>query len=147
MRSETNIIVKVIDMSNLEAMASEKFAENEKLSMDRIRANAIHKWGYVETPRGKFLLNDEGIMLIKPWTETETMTVDILVETKEAEEDRWSFPLIPQFNINLKVSCLDDLEANETESLEKFIRSFGSRMECNYEECVTALEKEMIVIV
>ena len=144
MRKDIGVMVKVLDFGAITKVAQEKYAEDEDLPLDMVEAYVSGKTGYVEINGDKFLLDDEGIILTKPVSDENFISKGVYLKLrKEAGSDAWSMPLIPKFNINLKPSVIDELEIKEEEPLLSFVRTFGSRLENNYDGCIEVLEAKI----
>lgn len=140
-REKTDVVVKVLDFSELETQAAEKFAEAHP-EHKNVTAKIHHKWAYVETPSGTYVVCDEGVMNVKPVSKEHPVVLDVCVEY-DGESGGRAFPMFPAYTMNLTDEFIPEIPVSGEVNLADFIRSFGSRLESNYYECNEALTKEL----
>ena len=142
-RKKTGIHVKVLDFTKITDKAQKQHAEDKDFPLDMVEAYISGKMGYVEMDGDKFLLTDEGILLTKPASSDDFLVADVYVRTRN-QSSGWTMPLFPIYSIPLTIEALDELTVSREEVLHDFVRSFGSRLECNYQGCVEFFEGQTL---
>ena len=139
-RMPSTIQVIVIDKSGLEVQAlKDVLAKLPNMSI--VAMSSIGEEGYIETPNGIYMLSEEGIGSNKPISEVNP--AEICFQKRFDRDGKQSLEMLPSFGYRLSVDELKALPVKKTVTLDKFIRSFGSRLEVNYYEWCTAMSKEM----
>ena len=82
--------------------------------------------GVVKTEKGYVALDTEGVISIKPSTDSNPLHIDLYAKSNGG------FAMFPWTTIALKPSDFIPLLSTETVTLDKFIRIFGSRLEGNF---------------
>lgn len=135
-RTKSNIIVSVIDASGPLAQALEDF-NAQQLKKGEVPAESMdcREVGYVQTEKGMFCLCTEGVGDGKPITADNKLDMDLY--------PRWpgTMSIIPVGTIELTDAEILMLPTKREVPLEDFIRSFGRRLESNYDIWLTALTK------
>ena len=95
--------------------------------------------GYVETPVGIYVLDNEGCGQADPaMNDDAKVSFDFYIDTDS------TMGVFPEGSFNLTARQLKNLPVKEEILLHDFVRSFGSRLEVNYEECKREFEACMI---
>jgi hypothetical protein len=141
-RELSGIEVRVLDFSNLEADAAKMYGESHP-ELNNIETRVHHKWGYVETPKGFFVLNNEGIVFTDPLSDDDPIHLDIHGEWDGEEEGHRSCSFLPILVATFGKSDLDKYHSDSKVDLAEFIRTFGSRLESNYKECRDFLKQKL----
>lgn len=131
-RKPSNIIVVVPDLSGPAAQALEAF-NRKQLANGDLPASRLEPrdFGYVQTVNGMFVLCREGVGDSDAVTETNRMLVDFYAEWDKPEGK--TMECLPSVTGQLTDTEIIMLPTKSEEPLEKFIRSFGRRLEANYE--------------
>jgi len=139
MRNTTNITVNILDFNPI----------FEKLKGDYIKQFPYYKekefsfflpeiWGFVETEKGKIMICNEGVVDSHPISEKDPFQAALYIEEKKPTEQ---FSLFPIGMLQVKdVKEIEELPVIEKQPLETFIRSFGTRLETNFQLCKRFLE-------
>ena len=133
-RKKSEIMVNVVDLSALEDDASEHIQETDPRD-DHLDMSTHHKWGYVETPAGIYVLCDEGVGDSKPVTADNKVRFEFTRAFKT--ENGKSFSVVPCLAISLDDQEVKELSVVQRIPLHEFIRTFGNRLEANYRTWVT----------
>lgn len=141
MRDASGIEVEVLDLSVVAKWGEESLRKKG----DQSTLDTNGTLGVVRTPKGDFILNDEGIVARKALAEANPWPTDLYRCTKDADGKLKSFEIIPVGVINITPAALKEIPVKEKLPLEKFIRTFGSRLETNYHICLQHLRKAMKV--
>lgn len=141
MREESGIEVEVLDLSVV-AKWGEKI-QNKKGDQATLEPHGT--LGVVRTPKGDFLISDEGVIARKALADANPWPVDLYRCTKDEAGNLKSLEIIPFGVINIVPAALKEIPIKEKLPLEKFIRIFGHRLETNYHICLQHLRKEMKV--
>jgi len=130
-RQPSNIIVVVPDLSGPTAAALEAFNKKQVESGD-LPASRLEPrgFGYVQTVNGMFVLCREGVGDSDAVTDTNKLLVDMYAEYDKPEGK--TMEVFPSVTIELTDTEIIMLPTQSEEPLEKFIRSFGRRLEANY---------------
>ena len=136
-REPTTIMVTTLDLSSLNAeafAAIPKDGEYKEATGCRCREHGI-----VQTKRGLYALDTEGIGPSEPISAKNTLPIEFWAEAKSSEgyTKGWVFPAV---SISLDDADLNKLATNKTVNLADFIRGFGARLNRNYEEWRRELE-------
>lgn len=105
------------------------------------RASVNYRWGVVPTERGVYALCDEGVGPSDPITTGDPLQVDVW-------EDCSGEGFISIFPVAQAVIQPDELltyVTTETLPLEDFIRTFGARLDANYEQWRRLLESACVI--
>lgn len=134
MRTKTNIMVNVIDVSKLEKIAFEKIDKKEFPEATFCHAGQTPH-GFIDTPHGMYALCNEGVGESKPISKTNKHEVNFYAGH---EHGGYCLPAI--------ICSMDDTEMRELATGEKinladFIRSFGARLDNNYESWRKTIEQ------
>lgn len=143
-REKTDVKVKVLDMSGVIVEAL-KYTKDKSSVKDKENITNLFigegKLGYITTSKGIFVLSEEGIGSDKPITKENPYTIEFRPEYEKNGEK--SSGIIPVIAFNLDDKDILGIPVVREESLDVFIRSFGSRLESNYYSWKTAMEKAL----
>jgi len=125
---ESNVEVTLIDLSDECEKSLPKFQQHNP---DIARIYHVGQFGFIETTDGLFALNDDGVGDTDPITDTNPLQIGICAEYNR--EGKKSFDAFPQWIVKLTP---DDIRrfAGEKQNLADFIRTFGSRLQTNFEK-------------
>jgi hypothetical protein len=129
-RIPSGVMIKVIDVSVALKAALDHFNKHQAVDGKEPATSMITQtWGIVETPKGLFCLCTEGVGP-DAITEKEPMQIDFQPEWKRTDGSRsigWSGSTATLTKEDL-LAC----PVVEEKPLEDFIRTFGARLEDNY---------------
>jgi len=131
-RKESIIVVKVPDLSAILKSIYERSDKFDPRKKNKGRARICGTVGYVETPVGIYALDDEGCGNLHPVSDSDE---DSAIEFDYFIDEDNSISIMPEGFFILKAKGLTDLPVKEEVLLHDFIRSFGARLEINYEAC------------
>ena len=126
----SSVIVKILDLSLVEKQALEK-AQQE--NPDVVSVKTSLRVGIVETAKGTFLLTDEGVGPELPLEAPKHDPMDILFYRETKTEKGHTSDIFPYVSLSMKKDVVVTLPVIATEKLGDFIRTFGMRLECNYQ--------------
>lgn len=131
-REKSGIVVTVPDISAPLTQALEDFnkVQLEKGDLPASQMN-FTEHGYVLTKEGMFVLNTEGVGDGQPITPDNKAEIALYPEWVHAD-GRKTMASMPTGYLNLSDAELIMLPQSKELPLEEFIRSFGSRLENNY---------------
>ena len=131
---KSEIEVNVLDVSEVEEAAKNQLEQKRD---DVLEASVDHTWGYVETPDGIYILNDEGV----GWEFDGPIDIPIR-GTYDLGEGKRSFDFVPSSHFVIETEkTLKSFPVSRKENLATFIRVFGSRLESNFNEWNRVLTK------
>ena len=134
-RIATHIMVQPIDVAEMEAQALAYVLEEGQLrkaiSPGATECKADGPHGYVETPQGIYALDNEGVGNSAPVTTEQQYRVSFYPATVEGHHHTVS--IVPACTISLDATQLRGLAKGDKANLAEFIRSFGARLDYNYE--------------
>jgi hypothetical protein len=137
-REISGIDVKVLDLTlSLERCEKELIQSLEANGCEHFKT--LGETGIVETPKGIFVLEEDGIIIREPLSDTNRWPIDLYGSSRKDGTE--SIVMIPIAVINLSPDFVKTIPVKKTIPLEKFIRSFGRRLEENYVACLTQLRK------
>lgn len=138
-RETSGIEVEVLDLSVVARWGEESL----KKKGDQSTLETHGTLGVVRTPKGDFILNDDGVIARKALADVNPWPVDLYRCTKDADGKLKSFEIIPVGVINIVPAALKEIPVKEKLPLEQFVRTFGSRLEGNYQICLQHIRKMM----
>ena len=129
-RTATDIMVQHIKLAGLEAKALAFVHEagdlRKAISPDATECKAgFGPYGFVETSRGLFMLNAEGVGS-GPVTDDDPYVISFYPSTPN------SFAIMPACSMKLGPADIRELADSTRTNLADFIRSFGERLDRNY---------------
>lgn len=137
-RTKTDIEVQLIDSTVIEERLTDfyrKGGDDRATSVIKIG----HKpYGFVETKGGTFVLCNEGVGSYA-LLDAETYRFDGYAHTPT--ENGETFTIVPVVAEVLTVTEIKELATGETENLATFIRTFGDRLDRNYENYRREIEE------
>ena len=138
-RKPSIVTVKIPDLSDILKQAYKESAKFYSTVDQGGRAELRGTIGYVETPVGIYVLDDDGCGQANPaMSDDAKINFDFFVHTDK------TISIFSEGSFHLTARQLKDLPVKEEILLHDFIRSFGSRLESNYEECKREFEACMI---
>jgi len=141
MRPISKINVNVIDLSKKEKAAFDYMQEKEyREDLDSLEIT--QRWGYVETPNGIYLLCEEGVGQREP-VDGEHLARFEFIRRFKKDNGATSLEIYPCVGVSMNDEDLLKLPVKEVVTLDKFIRTFGSRLEANYEQWLDFLTREL----
>lgn len=139
-REISGIQVKVLDMQPAIEKAAIDLADSLK-GRGFSKLKHMGMVGYVETKKGIFMIDEEGIISVKALTDTNRWPVDLYPCADL--EGKSVMTAVPIAVMNISPELLKGIPVKETVPLENFVRSFGRRLETNYAMCLNHLRKMM----
>lgn len=140
-RTTSKIKVNVLDLSGLEKYVFDGMqAKDFKPELDCVRCS--ESLGYVETPNGIYMLCTEGVGDNYPISKSNPAQFEFIRHWNR--DGAKSFEMFPCVGLKLDEREVRSLPVKEVVTLDKFIRSFGSRLECNYSEWQEHLSKQLV---
>lgn len=137
-REISGINVKVLNLQPAIDNATKELGEGlKKMGISKLKSNDVI--GFVETKKGIFMLDSEGIVQKKPLSDTNKWPVDLYGCANA--EGKSIMVAVPVAVMHICPASLADMPVSETIPLEEFVRSFGRRLEVNYNMCLTHLRK------
>ena len=139
-RTPTEILVHHINLDKLEAEAlafvHEEGELRKAIAPDATECKAgFSPYGFVNTPKGLFALCSEGVG-DGPITDEDPYVVSFYPRTSRSG---W---ILPACEAKLGPSAIRELADGTTSNLAEFIRSFGARLDNNYESWRRTLESK-----
>jgi len=151
-RVHTNIEVTPLDLSDAEESALKYLRAHAQADIDLGKENvrmpsAVRlgwKWGVVDTPVGLYALCTEGVGPDKPISDENPLEVEYFIEAYESDPEGSHFiPMFPACQSKLTLDELRPRATGEPVNLETWVRSFGARLESNYDGWRKLLEQAM----
>jgi len=125
---ESNVEVTLINLSNECEQSLPKFQQQNP---DIARIYHVGQFCFIDTTDGLFAFNNDGVGDTDPITDTNPLQIGICAEYNR--EGKQSFDAFPQWIVKLTPSDIRRF-AGEKQNLADFIRTFGSRLQANFEE-------------
>jgi hypothetical protein len=142
-RTPTEVEVTLVDLSDVETEAlaylrAHRQTDRELGHDDVQMPNKVRigeKWGVVETPDGAlYALCAEGVGPDNPITDKQPLVVDVFIDGYESDEPgRMFIPMFPACQSKLTPADLQERATGEKVNLAEFVRTFGARLDGNYE--------------
>jgi hypothetical protein len=148
-RTNTDIEVNVV---NFEAIQDELSNDDEFMEQIREQDNSDHEiigvsitssehgWVNAKDEDGIYVLDNEAIVYEEPISEDNTFILEIRPRYAKNDDGSRPMSMVAVGTIKLDDDDIRDLEVQRTENIKEFVRSFGSRIEANYEQCVKLLD-------
>jgi hypothetical protein len=133
-RQKSKHLVKVFD-PNRDPSVIERLKAEQKADPTVVSIEPLGRWGMIETSSGTYFLTDEGVGSAKPDT---SLAIDFYRHQQEANGGK-TFEVIPFARATFSLAEIKACATGEVVSLDQFIRSFGSRLEANFEAWEKAL--------
>ena len=116
---------------------------NENAPPDVTGVSCAGRIGYVKTPKGIFVISDEGCSVggDDPVTESHETALPLYLEFNR--NGKRSSSLFPEAEQKMDVKFIEELKTKGTENLATFIREFGARLENNFDNWNNHLEAAM----
>jgi hypothetical protein len=147
-RTPTTIEVTPLDLSDVEAEALNYLRAHAQTDRDLgkddvkmpSKVGISPAWGIVERPDGAlYALCSEGVGPDKPITDERPLLVDVFVESYESDDSEF-ISMFPACQSKLTPAQLRKRATGEPVNLAAFVRTFGSRLDANYEQWRKLLE-------
>jgi hypothetical protein len=140
-RTPTDILVVPVDLTEVEAHALAYLRAHAQTDIDlgkegvqmpsKVRVGWKH--GIVTTPDGDvYALNTEGVGPNHPITNEQPLDVDVFIEGYEDDTSEF-LSMFPACLSKVGVDELRNYATGEPVNLADFVRTFGSRLDDNYE--------------
>jgi len=148
-RIPTRIKVTVLDLSEFEAEGLKYLRAHAQtdieLGKENVKMPAEVKtgetWGVVEIGGDLYALCTEGVGPDKPVTDETPLTLGLFVRRYEDDSEGKRFiSMFPAATMKLKPAQLREAKTEQQIPLDEYIRSFGARLEANYEQWRMTLE-------
>lgn len=141
MRTPINILVMGFDPNKDPSVAEMLKAERAKNpKVERIYCHST--WGMVETPKGVFCLDTEGVGPDKPIDNT-GLPVEFYREYEADAEGKSPWEPMPFARATFSLEEVKALATGVHKRLDEFIETFGRRKEGNYQDWASFLSKEL----
>jgi hypothetical protein len=127
-RTPTNVEVTVLDVTTVNEAMTDAYSDP-----DTTVEVSFGPYGFVETPKGVFVLNNEGIGT-GPLDDDEVYEFDGYAHTAN------SFGIMPVMTAKVPVFALVKMATDRKVNLAEFVRTFGARLDNNYEDNRRAIE-------
>lgn len=137
-RTKTSVTVKVIDTTSLESEAV-KFLREAGKNVDKVEV--IGKIGYIQTPKGIYVIDCEGIGSLNPITAENAYVMEFW---ETATKDNETMTCEPSCEHRMSDKEILTLPVTREENLADFIRVFGPRLERNYRDWKEAMEGVLV---
>lgn len=134
----STVEVDALDYLRREAQVAREHGQPDKQMPEKVRAGEA--WGVVETSHGLYALCTEGVGPGHPITDDDPLLVDIFVERHEEDGDKTFIAMFPSCQARLKPEDLREKMTGEKVNLAEYVRTFGARLESNYESWRQLLE-------
>ncbi len=134
----SNVEVTVLDLDRMMADLLKLMKDSGKY--DDVLRVSLHgsSLGYVDTPKGMFLLDRDAC---GPGGSEEPVTEENPAEFPiYMKRDEKSIPLFPDGSFKMTSDELREYATDETENLGEWVRKFGHRLECNFDNWNKFLE-------
>lgn len=135
-RKTTDAEVTLLDLSEVEACALTFLREKaERDGTDMPSSVKVgYRWGCFGCPDGSlYALCDEGVGTAKPITDDDPLVVDVYVDGYEGQKSGSFISIFPAASVNLGPDRVRQYRTGERVNLAEFIRTFGARLDSNYE--------------
>jgi len=149
-RTPTDIEVTVLDLSDVEAEALAYLRAHAQTDIDlgkddvqmpsKVRVG--EKTGVVETPDGSlYAFGTEGVGSSTPISDENPLVLDVYITGYEERGDGF-ISMFPSAQSKLTAEQVRERMTDEKTNLADFIRTFGSRLDSNYESWRKLLARE-----
>jgi hypothetical protein len=148
-RIPTRIKVTVLDLSLFEAQGLEYLRAHAQTDRDLgkegvqmpAEVRTGEGWGVVEIGDDLYALCTEGVGPDTPVTDEKPLVLDLFVRRYENDSESERFiSMFPAATVKLKPENLREAMTEQQVPLDEYIRSFGARLESNYEQWRMTLE-------
>jgi len=141
-RIATDVEVQVLDLTPTINGASAWYTEKHPDKKNVALTLSGGTWGLVETTEGQFVLCDEGVIYEHPVSKEHPFEVEMYAEYEE--DGKRAMELVPCMVVKITSIEEEDATVTSTKNLQEFIRTFGSRLEANYNICRKFLEEKVL---
>lgn len=132
-RKPTNIVVQALDLTDFKNDGAEWLRQQHpEKAIGLTEVSLRHEpWGYIDTASGYFIISNEGIILAEP-LESEPAAYMEFYGEYERDGKRTS-DMFPFAAADVPVDqLLSKPKVGEPVNLAEFVRTFGARLESNY---------------
>jgi hypothetical protein len=153
-RKPTEIEVTLLDLTDCEGEALKYVRAHAETDRSLGKADVKmpkgmrvgEKWGIVEVGGEVYALCTEGVGPDRPITDEKPLVVDMFVTGYEEDVEGGPvfIEMFPKCSVKLTPEMLRERATGETVGLAEYIRSFGARLDGNYESWRSLLEGAMI---
>lgn len=141
---KSSIEVTIIDREALMVDLFRQLEGSENVPPDVTGVDVLGRIGYVKTPRGIFVINDEGCSPDgdeDPITESHSTMLPLYLQYER--EGQRSSSMFPEAEQKMDLEFIEKLKTKGTENLSIFIRTFGARLETNFDNWNSFLEEAL----
>tara|TARA_Y100001951_G_C11198061_1_gene215476 strand:- start:119 stop:586 length:468 start_codon:yes stop_codon:yes gene_type:complete len=127
--------VQLIDFTPLHQQALDYVNMNESKEDKPLSTSCTpnHKYGFIETADGIYLVDSEGVGNSRPITEENPYHLSFYTERRDKENFNQKYiSIFPSCEMPLFEKHLRKYATGETQPLHEFIREFGLRLDNNY---------------
>ena len=127
--------VHLLDFTPLTERAKEFINQNRSEGKQVTACTVRWTLGYIEANEGLFILDNDGVGNNHPITADKPYGLEIYGErtyTNENGKEVTEFDMMPSCRLQLSDKAIRDYDTSERLYLDKFIRTFGDRLEHNY---------------
>lgn len=147
-RVQTKVMVKVLDFHAIPDQDEKcmEFLANQEPCKERkvLEVSYGQTIGIVETPNGMFVIDTDAVVQSKPLSKENPWNIPVLGTYAVEGSTAKSKDVFPRVSFNLTPESLKDVsQFGETLNLAEFVRTFGFRLEYNYDVARKHLEKMM----
>lgn len=142
-RKESGIVVEVLDTTTIRNVAAEIFRKGYPELCEKKKADGYTLKITTETiarckrPDGVYVLTSDGIISSKPIKGKNTFSMSFHASHKTATKTEAA--MFPFACSAVDLEEIEGMPVLETIPLEKFVRTFGGRLEENYRGCLELL--------
>jgi len=135
---QSDIEITLIDMDKAIFEFYEKLREDGKTPEGVTGMRTIStKWGYAKTPKGIYLLNNEGCGPDDP-IDSEGVGLELFYERSDGR-----ISIIPEATAKVSKEDVLEMDVLGTENFGAFVRKFGHRLEQNFHNWNSHLQSEI----
>lgn len=132
-RIKSNHMVVILDMKALNSFVLDYLVSQGVDIADNTRIKPYATLGIVTGVNGKhYLINTEGVGFTKS-LEDENASVEFYKETVDKKGNVTAFEIYPFVRVGLDKAELINHVSGEIKPLHEFVRTFGDRLDANYE--------------
>ena len=139
-RTPTDIEITPLDLTSRKEDALTFVRENKE---PKATEATFMSWGIVETPQGIFALCTEGVGPGDVITDEAPLVIDVNYRIDNPDGKGGSFSAFPVASFTLNDEEVREFATGEPVNLAEWVRTFGNRLEVNYEGWRRALEAAM----
>ena len=137
-RIPSNFEVEKLDFSPAQSQLQEIYKKSKNPTDGEVEIKPRYDCGIVHTKKGMFLLDTEGVIDINPLNGKDFNDVYFYATGTH------SIDALPFTALRLNEANVGKFLSGEKIPLHEFVRTFGSRLENNYDQCVRHLQENNI---